>query len=567
VRKPADLVYGVDERPPLPIALLSGLQQAALLSVMLVYPLLVGRAAAAPPAVILDILSLSMVAIGLGTVLQAARWGPVGSGYLCPPITSAIYLAPSLQAARAGGLPLVFGMTVLAGLLQAVSARGLRWLRPLFPPELNGLVIVLIAVTSGSVGVRYLLGIDTGRPAGRADAVVAAVSLGTMVVLNVWTRGLPRLFCLLLGMVTGYATAAATGDLTAQELQAVAAAAWVSIPRAGHLAWTFDPALAVPFAVAALAASLKTAANVTSCQRMNDADWVRPELGTITGGVVAEGLGSAAGGLLGSVGLNTSSGAVGLASATGVASRHVAYAAGGFMLLLAVTPKAAAIFAVMPPPVTGAALLFSSAFFLVSGVQILASRMLDARRTIVIGLSFMVGLAADLHPQAAAAAPTALRPFVSSSLILGTLSALLLNAVFRLGIRRTERLAVPPDGLDPEAVDRFMERQGGLWGARRDVVDRARFSLVQSLETIIESCAPRGPIDVEASFDEFRLDLRLSYDGPPLELPDRRPTAEEVMESDEGQRRLAGYLLRHHADRVQAGRRAGRSTLHFHFQH
>jgi hypothetical protein len=52
-----------------------------------------------------------------------------------------------------------------------------------------------------------------------------------------------------------------------------------------------------------------------------------------------------------------------------------------------------------------------------------------------------------------------------------------------------------------------------------------------------------------------------------LEPPEGRPTNEEIMASEEGQRRLAGFLLRRHADRVQAVRRAGRSTVLFHFDH
>lgn len=42
---------------------------------------------------------------------------------------------------------------------------------------------------------------------------------------------------------------------------------------------------------------------------------------------------------------------------------------------------------------------------------------------------------------------------------------------------------------------------------------------------------------------------------------------EEIMESEAGQRRLAGFMLRRYADRVQATHRAGRSTILFHFGH
>ncbi len=59
----------------------------------------------------------------------------------------------------------------------------------------------------------------------------------------------------------------------------------------------------------------------------------------------------------------------------------------------------------------------------------------------------------------------------------------------------------------------------------------------------------------------------MSYQGPPLELPEVRPSNEEIMASEEGARRLAGFMLRRHADRVQATHKAGRSTILFHFDH
>ena len=57
------------------------------------------------------------------------------------------------------------------------------------------------------------------------------------------------------------------------------------------------------------------------------------------------------------------------------------------------------------------------------------------------------------------------------------------------------------------------------------------------------------------------------YDGVPLELPDKRPTNDEIIASYEGQYRLAGYMLRNLADRVQVSNRTGRTTVAFHFVH
>jgi len=72
---------------------------------------------------------------------------------------------------------------------------------------------------------------------------------------------------------------------------------------------------------------------------------------------------------------------------------------------------------------------------------------------------------------------------------------------------------------------------------------------------------------VTASFDEFNLDVRLAYQGDPLEFPDRRPTDDEIRDSDDGVRRLAGFMLRRNADRVRSETADGKSIVHFHFDH
>jgi NCS2 family nucleobase:cation symporter-2 len=307
--------------------------------------------------------------------------------------------------------------------------------------------------------------------------------------------------------------------------------------------------------------------DVTICQKTNDAEWVRPNLRSLGGGVLANGLANVGAGVLGTVGTSPSTSGIGLAAATGVTSRRVAYAIAGMFFLLAFLPKASAVFVIMPRPVMGAALLFSASVIFVNGLQIIASRLLDARRTFVIGLSFMLGMGVDLYPSAFGAVPAPAHPLVSSPLVLGMATALALNVVFRIGVRRTRTLTVEPERFAPKRVEDFMEAQGARWGARRDVIDRASFNLTQSLEVILDACEPKGPLRIEASFDEFNLDVVVTYVGAPLELPETRPSNEEIAATDEGHRRLAGFMLRRHADHVQSTHQDGRTILLFHFDH
>jgi xanthine permease XanP len=568
VRKPSNVIYGVDDTPPLGVIVLSGLQHVGLMSINLVYPVLVARAAGASAETTAAIVSLTLVALSVGTLLQVIRVGPVGSGYLCQPVPTVVYLVPSLLAAREGGLPLVFGMTIAAGLFEVLLARALQRLRPLFPPEIAGLVVLLIGIATGMIGLRTIFGgASPGSTAPASEVVLALGTLAIMVALNVWGGRVLRMACVLVGMMSGYVIAAALDRLMPDGFSKLADAAYIALPGINHMGWALDAGLLLPFGVAAVAATLKVIGNVTTCQKSNDADWIRADMRSISRGVLADGVATMIAGGLGSQGINSATMNVGLATATGVQSRNVAYAIAAILVLLALIPKLGVLLYLMPRPVAGAALVFASTFIMVNGLQIITTRLLDSRRTIVIGLALVAGFAADQFPAMfralLAGAPAAL----GSSLVIGTILALALNLIFRIGVRQIGTLSIIPAEVDAVAIEEFMEKQGQIWGARRDVIDRASFNLSQSIEVILESCDPQGPLEIEATFDEFNLNLRVSYVGPPLELPENRPSNEEIMASEEGQRRLAGFMLRRYADRVQATHRAGRSTIHFHFDH
>jgi NCS2 family nucleobase:cation symporter-2 len=116
-------------------------------------------------------------------------------------------------------------------------------------------------------------------------------------------------------------------------------------------------------------------------------------------------------------------------------------------------------------------------------------------------------------------------------------------------------------------VEEFFDAAGRRWGARADVMVRVAFGIKQAIETIRENCDPQGPIAVEARFDEFNLDVRITYRGAPLEFPDERPSGRDIIETESGHLRLAGFLLRQNADRVRTWSKDGATVLEFHFEH
>ncbi len=124
--KPSYLIYGVDEQPPRWIALVLGIQHICIISISFIFPVIVVRHMNGTPSQAAAMVSLSMLAGGIGTIAQALNKGPLGSGYLCPQVSGPSYLAASMLAARTGGLSLVCGMTLLAGYLVRQYADSVR---------------------------------------------------------------------------------------------------------------------------------------------------------------------------------------------------------------------------------------------------------------------------------------------------------------------------------------------------------------------------------------------------------------------------------------------------------
>src|SRR5688572_13122645 len=76
LKKPASLVYGVEESPPPVITVFNGIQHVGLIAINLVYPLLVFRAADAAAPLVTNLLAIGMLVLGAATFLQVLRLGP-----------------------------------------------------------------------------------------------------------------------------------------------------------------------------------------------------------------------------------------------------------------------------------------------------------------------------------------------------------------------------------------------------------------------------------------------------------------------------------------------------------
>jgi xanthine permease XanP len=133
--RPANILYGNSEKPPLIVCLLSAIQQIAILSPTLAYPILALQAAGASSRSIASGVSLALVAVGFGTALQSFAFRYLGSGYLITFANSGAYYPVTIAAASLGGMPLVAGMTLIAGATEVALGQIVRRFRSLSPAE------------------------------------------------------------------------------------------------------------------------------------------------------------------------------------------------------------------------------------------------------------------------------------------------------------------------------------------------------------------------------------------------------------------------------------------------
>lgn len=566
-KKPAILAYGLEETPPAGVIWISAAQHVGVCAIFTVYPLIIAREAGLPADQTSNLLQLGFFVLAIGTLLQAMPRGPIGSRFLAPSIFTGVYLAPSLLAVKIGGLALMWGMTMFAGLVEIVLSRVWSRLRPFIPSETAGLVIFLVGTIIGLAALRVLLEDSASGVLDARDAIVTGCTLAVMAALNVWNKGRLKLFCILIGMVAGYFASAAAGLLTLHDLRALTLRPLVAIPRFREVSWTFDSSLLIPFAVTGLAAAMNSTAVVTTYQRITNAEWVRPDMSSIARGVLGDGIAATISGLLGTYGLTISSANVGLVAATGVASRVISFAIAAILAIVALQPALIGLLTIMPRPVMAAAMLFTSVFIMISGVQIISTRVLDSRRTLVIGMGMLSFSVVTVYPNVFRGVPGWAQPLVDSPLVLATLVALALNLLFRIGIRRTVQMTIDRDAMSIAEVPGFIEHHAGTWGARRDVTSRVEFAVQETIDAVFESSAAASPIELRISYDEFVIDVIMAYQGLSLEFPLQPPSHDDIIGTHDGQRRLAGFLIRRYADRIATNDRDGQIELRLHFDH
>lgn len=384
-----------------------------------------------------SLVTFSMLASGIGSIIQALRLPYLGSGYLCPNLCGPSYLSLSLTAAWIGGLPLMRGITIVAGIIEMFLAPVIQKLKSVFPIYIVGLVVALVGISIIQISVTSFFGLTLQGDAIRTiDIFVGTVSLLIMVVCNIWGRGFVKVYCLIIGIFSGWLLALILIPEYWQNLISVKNSPLFAMPQFSALLnpITFHFNLMIPLIVIAIGSTLKTFGNLLAAQKMSEPELKEVNFVPIRNGIVADGLATTISGLLGSMAVDTSSSNIGLAGATKVLSRWISVVAGAIFIVLAFFPMLTNALAHIPKPVLGASLIFSGCFMICAGLIQMLDETWDQRKTFIVGIALFFGLSTAFLPSLYARAPKLIQTFFTDPLPTTTILAVILNQIFNLDI-------------------------------------------------------------------------------------------------------------------------------------
>ena len=433
-------VHPCDERLPAAQLLTLGIQHVLVMYAGAVaVPLILGAALRLPKDQIAFLISADLFSCGVATLIQTL--GVWIFGIRLPVIMGCTFAAVGPMVAIGTnpslGILDVFGSTIAAGFVGILLAPLIGKLLRFFPPVVVGTVIAVIGLSLMGVGINWAAGgvgnPDYGNPAYLA---LAFVVLSLILLINKFGRGFIANISVLLGMVAGFAIAAALGRV---DLAGVASAPWVGIVLPFHFGLPhFDPLSIATMIIVMFVTFIESTGMFLAVGDLVD----RPvDQQALVRGLRVDGLGTLIGGIFNSFPHTSFSQNVGLIGVTGVKSRFVCATGAAILVAMGLFPKLAFIVASTPEFVLGAAAMVMFGMVAMMGVRILST--IDFERQhhnlVIVAISVGVGMIPMVSTSYFDHLPAWSRVFTDSGIVLSVLSAMLLNLFFN-GFGKSEEV-------------------------------------------------------------------------------------------------------------------------------
>ena len=362
-----DLVYQLEDKPPFTNCLVSAVTHLLAIFVPMITPaLIVGNVLKLPVEMTAYLVSMAMVASGIGTFLQVNRFGMLGSGMLSIQSVNFSFVGVMISlglSMKDKGLDentmisTLLGVSFVGAFLVCGAAWVLPYLKRVITPTVSGVVVLLIGLSLIDVGItNFGGGFHLKGTPEFGSLKHAFLVAGSIYLLSVFE---------------------AVGDLTATAMVS-------GQPYEGE---TFQ-------------------------QRLR-------------GGVFADGLVSVVATALGSLPLTTFAQNNGVIQMTGVASRHVGKFIAVMLVVAGLFPIVGRLFTTIPNPVLGGAMVLMFGLIAIAGVRIIMTNGINRREAVIAATAVGVGLGVAFEPDVFKLLPEVFRNAIAA----GGISAVVLNLI------------------------------------------------------------------------------------------------------------------------------------------
>lgn len=431
----AELIYGLNDRPPLRETLFAALQHLLAIFVAIITPpLIIAGALKLDIETTSFLVSMALFASGVSTFIQCRRIGGIGTGLLCIQGTSFSFIGPIISAGLTGGLPVIFGACMAASTVEMLISRLLKYTRKIITPLVSGIVVTLIGMSLIKVGITACGGGAVAKSNGTFGSFehvgLAALVLLLIIFFNRSSNRYLRMSSIVIGLVIGYVVAWCMGLVDFSLVQSYGG---FNIPVPFKYGLSFDWSAFIALGLVYLITAIEaygdiTANSLISGEPVEGKTFVK----RASGGILADGFNSMLAGVFNSFPNSVFAQNNGMIQLTGVASRYVGYYIAGFLILLGLFPAVGLVFSLMPEPVLGGATLLMFGTVASAGIRIIAAQTIDRKATLVMALSFSLGLSVELVPEILSQLPETVRNIFSSGITTGGVTAILANALIRI---------------------------------------------------------------------------------------------------------------------------------------
>ena len=445
MEKSKELIYGLNDRPPLRETVFAALQHLLAIFVAIITPpLIISSALKFDLATTGYLVSMSLFVSGLATLIQCRRFGPIGAGLLCIQGTSFSFISPIIGAGMLGmvnhkmnvelGLSYIFSACLVASVVEMVVSRLLPYTRKIITPLVSGIVVTLIGLCLIKAGISSCGGgqtaIDNHTFGSMRYLGLALLVLVSIIFFNRSSNRFLRMASIVLGLLIGCVAAYA---LKMIDFSTLKGSGGIIIPTIFKYGFRLDRGAVIGLGLIYLVTAVEAYGDITANSLISGEPVEGPVfLKRAQGGVLADGFNSLLAAVFNSFPNSIFAQNNGMIQLTGVASRYVGYFIAGALVLLGLFPVVGRVFSLIPAPVLGGATLLMFGTVAAAGIRIIASTEITRKAVLVMAISFAMGLSVELVPNILDKMPAMIKTIFSSGITTGGLTAIIANALIRI---------------------------------------------------------------------------------------------------------------------------------------